>query len=840
MPLNKIQLLLLLLPFICYSQDERKIPLRSILDQITKQHNAKFSLVEEEIIVYSLVPPKKELSLQEKLSYIEQRTRLKFELISNLYYSIYNDVRMDKPLCGYLLDAETGAGIENAEIVIAGKSISVSTDAQGYFTLPVLSPNSIQIRHLSYKTTIIQPADLYVPVCPKIYLRAEPVVLEEVVTQQYLATGISRRATGEIIVKPRKFGSLPGLTEPDVLQTMQQLPGVTSIDETVSNINVRGGTHDQNLFLWNGIRMFQTSHFYGLISAFNPLQATNITIYKNGSPAFYGESVSSVADISTHVQSTDSCYNAIAVDMINANFLSHIRLSDKDRIQVSGRRTYSDLLVTPTFNDYQQRVFQNTTITDVTENQQIPVNSDEDFYFYDLALSYQHKLNEQHELMIDGIGMQNNLNVYQHTAMADRNGSLKQENYGGGILIRSVWSSGHKTEVQGYISRYNLNASNEAISTDQLTEQLNTITDKGIRAKYEFEASPSVTISTGYQFNEVSVRNVDEVNDPLFSRNEKNVSISHALIGSFFFRSKTGLAIVHGGIRANYYEKFNLFIAEPRVTFSYALSNSLNFEVIGEQKSQTVSQIIDLQQDFLGIEKRRWVLANEDNIPVQRSSQASIGINYSGNGWYASAEAFYKCIKGITSDSQGFQNQFEFLNSTGNYTVTGTELLIQKRLKKFYSWISYSFNNNKYHFDGFVPPEFVNNFSISHALSIAGTYEGDGFKFSLGAKWRSGMPITEPTGFTLNPDNPAGSSISYDSPNSKVLPANFHIDLSVSKTWAFSDKLLSTVSCSIINILNRNNVINRYYRVNTETNTVESVNSDGLGRTPNLSIKLIF
>jgi hypothetical protein len=47
---------------------------------------------------------------------------------------------------------------------------------------------------------------------------------------------------------------------------------------------------------------------------------TKIRISKNGSSAFFGESVSSLIDMSSHTQSIDSCYNAVAVDMISANF----------------------------------------------------------------------------------------------------------------------------------------------------------------------------------------------------------------------------------------------------------------------------------------------------------------------------------------------------------------------------------------------------------------------------------------------------------------------------------------------------------------------------------------
>lgn len=832
--------MILMLPFCCFAQNDKKVALHAILEAITKKDGAKFSYIEEELKVYNMVPPGDDLSLQQKLHYIEQRTRLKFEAINAHYYTLYNDIRMDKPLCGYLLDAETGKGIENAEIIIPEKAIAVSSDADGYFKLPILAPNTIHIRHQGYGAKTINPADLYVPDCPAIYLEAIVVELQEIVTQRYLATGILKGSAGELVVKPRKFGIMPGLTDPDVLQTMQQLPGVTSIDQTVSNINVRGGTHDQNLFLWNGIRMFQTSHFYGLISAFNPLQATSITIFKNGSPASYGESVSSVVDISTHADLKDDSYNVFSVDMINANFLSALKLSEKDKLQISARRTFSDLWTTPAFKNYQERVFQNTTITDVLQDQELAVGSEEKFYFYDLSLSYQRKLNERHDVSVDAIGMQNNLEVFQHSDTANRNGNLKQQNFGGGIALKSRWTEKHHSEVQGYMSWYNLDASNEAIENEQLTNQRNTILDKGLRTQYTYLATPDIKLSTGYQFNEVIITNFDEVNSPFFYKDQKEVSLSHALIGDFKYQSKTGNTIINTGIRQNYFQKFQLFLTEPRLFISQALTGKIKMELAGELKSQTVSQIIDRQQDFLGIEKRRWIVANQDDIPIQKSLQASLGFNYADNGWVVTLEGFYKKVTGITSDSQAFQNQFEFSNATGNYRVLGTEMLLQKNFKQFYTWISYGFNDNQYHFDGFLPPEFSSNFALSHAVSAAGIYEWNKLRIALGAKWHTGKPITEPSDFILDPDNPSRSEIKYHKPNNTNLEDNLQLNFAASKTWTLSENIDFSASCSLLNILNSQNTINRYYRINKTNNGVESINTYGLGRTPNISLKVIF
>lgn len=840
MRLSKLWLCIFFAPLFCLAQDKGRLPLRAILEQVTAQHGIKFSYIEEELAVYALTPPNTNLPAKDKIRYIEQRTRLKFEPVNDTYYTVYNDVRMDKPLCGYLADAQTGLPVENAEIYIPGKGVSVSSGANGYFSLPVLAPNTIYIRHLGYAEKAVSPSELYVPDCPTIHLSPIIMELQEVVANQYLAKGITKQAPGEVLIRPRKFGVLPGLTDPDVLQAMQQLPGVGSVDETVSNINVRGGTHDQNLFLWNGIRMFQTSHFYGLISAFNPLQATNIRIYKNGTPARYGESVSSLADISTHSSIPDSTYSIAAADMVNINFLTMLKLSPNDRLQLSGRRTYADLWASPTFEGYQHRIFQNTTVTDVQQNREVPVQSKEKFYFYDVSASYQRRLGERHELKADAIAMQNDLDVYQRATGADRTGALSQKSFGGGLAVTSAWNDNHISEVQGYASWYDLTARNEALESDQVTRQRNSIFDKGVRVHHTYNYSEQLSFDGGYQFNEVSVRNADAVNAPAFSRDSREALVTHAVAVQAGYASADGKTAATGGLRANYFEKYGMATVEPRLTVSHELSGTLTLEAAAEQKSQTTSQIIDRQQDFLGIEKRRWVLANDNDIPVQKSTQASAGLSWSKNGWFASAEVFYKKITGITSDSQGFRNQFEFLDSTGSYTVTGTELLLQKRLGSFYAWASYSYNDNNYRFDGFVPPGFENNFAIAHALSAAIAYDRNSLKLALGAKWRTGAPVTAPTGFNIDPDNAANSSIAYDHPNSTILASNLQVNFSAAKSWQLSNGDVLTASCSVLNVLDRENIIGRHYRINTQTNTVESIDTYGLGLTPNFALKLVF
>jgi hypothetical protein len=81
----------------------------------------------------------------------------------------------------------------------------------------------------------------------------------------------------ETVLNTKKFGILPGLIEPDILQSVQALPGVES---TNSIANINGGTNDQNLVLWDNIKMYHSGHFFGLISPYNPNLTNKVIVSK--------------------------------------------------------------------------------------------------------------------------------------------------------------------------------------------------------------------------------------------------------------------------------------------------------------------------------------------------------------------------------------------------------------------------------------------------------------------------------------------------------------------------------------------------------------------------------
>jgi len=153
-----------------------------------------------------------------------------------------------------------------------------------------------------------------------------------------------------------KFLKLPVIFgEADVLKVIQLLPGVQSGTEGSSGIYVRGGGPDQNLFLLDGVPVYNANHLFGFMSVFNPDAVKSVQLYKGGFPARYGERLSSVIDIRMKEGNEKELHGNFAVGLISSKVsLEGPIIKDKTSFVISARRTYYDLLAQPFIMKYNQ------------------------------------------------------------------------------------------------------------------------------------------------------------------------------------------------------------------------------------------------------------------------------------------------------------------------------------------------------------------------------------------------------------------------------------------------------------------------------------------------------
>lgn len=772
--------LLLFLNLKTYSQtiSEEKLPLISILTTLEERYQVLFSFADETIKGKKCAPIESSLSLNESLEIIASETELDFQILNPQY------------------------------IVITPKKAINNTD--------------------------FEPSEF----------------LKEVVIQQYLTKGISKLQDGSLTIRPEYFEILPGLIEPDILQTIQSLPGVLSADERVSNINIRGGTHDQNLFLWDGIKMYQSGHFFGLISAFNPYTTEQINVLKNGTSARFGDGVSSIIDMRLPDEIDGEFKAGLGANLINLDAFAKIPISENSELQISGRRSVTDMLLTPTYENYFNRIFQDSDLkkTDPTTETS---TQDETFFFHDFSAKFLSNISEKDKIRIQLFNAENTLNYEEVLNDSNSNSNLKselsQKNRAAGISYSRNWSSTTSTTAQFYISHYDVDATNYDVVNVQKLVQENEVIDGTAKLDIAIKGK-TAHFNTGYQFSEIGVGNLGDVNDPLFKSYVKEVLRTHAVYveSSLFPHLKSTNLIL--GVRANYFDKFDSYSLEPRFNFHQKFLKNFTFELLGELKSQTTSQIIDLQKDFLGIENRRWVLANNLKepitieevtfypIPILKSKQISAGFQYNNNGLLLGIESYYKKVDGITSRSQGFQNQFQFENTIGSYSIKGIDFLINKIIRdKFSIWASYTLSENNYLFPELNNNKsFPNNTDIRQAATLAATYAFNRLKLGFGMNWHSGKPTTQP-----NLNEPIlDDEINYEAPNSSNLPNYLRADVSAVYNFNFSSKTKGSLGISIWNVFNAKNTLNEYYTI--DSNAIKHITNNSLELTPNLSFRVNF
>lgn len=133
-----------------------------------------------------------------------------------------------------------------------------------------------------------------------IFIEEQKDTLDESRITAFVGRQKNATQTGLTRLDSRKFRrGFSFMSSPDVIKTLQMLPGVSGGVELFSGLHVHGGDGYDNLYLLDGIPMYQAGHLAGLFSAFNTDMVETVDFYKSGFPARYGGRLSSVVDVRT-------------------------------------------------------------------------------------------------------------------------------------------------------------------------------------------------------------------------------------------------------------------------------------------------------------------------------------------------------------------------------------------------------------------------------------------------------------------------------------------------------------------------------------------------------------
>jgi hypothetical protein len=830
---SKISFILVLLFFFITTNaqtQELKIPLVDVLERLEAKYPYRFNYLFNTIDGVLIENPPEDLSFKESIAFLEKHSNFNFSILND-FVSITNKDAFY--LCGYVKDEETNTPL--ASVSIQSKNELVISDENGYFQIKSKNKTeTIICKHLGYKSQKKIIKLFKNDSCYTIYLNTKAIKLRQVYLSNYLVEGVNKLNDGTLQINVSEFGILPGLINADILQTVQALPGIQSVDETVSNINIRGGSNDENLLLWDGVKMYQSGHFFGLISIFNPKTTNKVSLIKNGTNAEYSDGVSGTIEMQTTDSINSNFKGSLGFNFINLDAFADVPTGKKSSLQIGARRSISDFLNTPTYNSFFERIKQDSEL----ETSKID-KSNVEFEFYDTSLRWLYQIDLKNQIRLNFLNVQNELDFVENGIInqinLSRKSSLIQNSIGGGLFYKRIWNDKFQTSFQVYETDYKLKGINADIIQNQRALQENKVSETGLKINTSLKIDNKWSLLNGYQFTETQVTNFDNIDNPSFTVYQSEVLRTHGIYSQIRLLSKNNKSVLTSGVRLNYIPKLDKTIFEPRLSFNQKLGNYFNLEILGEFKHQITSQIINLQNDFLGVEKRRWQLSNKTNIPVIQSKQVSLGLQYNNNGWLINSEFYIKNVDGITTQSQGFQNQYLLSRTSGNYYGMGCEFLLRKQFRNLNTWLSYSYMDNYYEFDSLQNTEFHNNFDISNALKCGTTYTLDNLKFSIGYNWHSGKPTTNP-----DANNPViNNKVNYEPANSSRLSDYNRIDLSATYHIKLSKNTKGDIGISILNLFNHINTINSYYSVN-DNNLLEKYSQSSLGFTPNVSFRISF
>ncbi len=161
--------------------------------------------------------------------------------------------------------------------------------------------------------------------------------------------GRERAQTGLQAIEGGRFNrGYAVLSSPDLMKTLQNYPGVSTGTELVSGLYVHGGTGRDNLFLLDGVPLYQVSHLAGLFSSFNTDIIENADFHKSGFPARFGGRLSSVVDVSTKDGDFNEYHGSFSIGLLDGRLqYEGPIIKGKTSFNVALRRSWIDLLVRP-------------------------------------------------------------------------------------------------------------------------------------------------------------------------------------------------------------------------------------------------------------------------------------------------------------------------------------------------------------------------------------------------------------------------------------------------------------------------------------------------------------
>ena len=766
--------------------------------------------------------------------------KIKYSCVIVIIFSFIKINAQTITLFGTISDANTGELLTGANVVIVNNNYGCISNNYGFYSLTLKNGRcTVVFSYIGYQK-VIRDLNLNSSTRIDLGLQKDSSLLKEITVFGNLKSKIRSAQMGSERITNEQIKLIPAaIGEPDLIKTLQFLPGIQNANEGTSNMNVRGGSFDQNLILIDESPVYNQSHALGLISTFNVDAIKDVTIYKGCFPSMYGGRLSSVVDITMREGNMKKAVLNGGIGLLSSRLTIEAPLiKDKSSFLIAGRYSYAGQVANQL----------GSLATSLNLNGLGNFRTDNKINFYDLNIKFNYKLNNKNHFYISAYTGRDQFSYYLLKSDASMDW--------GNITLSARWNHCINSKLflnqTFYFSRYDY--SYNLKDDSRQFKWIASINEIGLKSDFHYYLNPKNKIGFGsfaiwhnYEQGKISPTgntsntvafSLKPKNSPeigIYIDNEQNISANlsatyglrtafYANIGSGMeYKYSADMTTVTDSMDYKHPHLQNTFIGlEPRITLRYLFSENQSIKF---SYSYTIQYSHLLSNSSIGLPTDIWVPSN-NYIKPQRANQFSLGYFTSlFKILNISIEAYYKAIKNTIDYRDGadlmLNPKIETQILQGFSKSKGLEIFIEKNQKRIKGWMSYTLSKSDMQING------VNNnmtyparFDIRHNFST-----GMNFKFanhwsaSSVFKLTSGAYITIPEGsFSFN-----GATFNYYSKrNGYHLPLYHRLDLSITySNNKNNSKWYSEWVYSVINVYNRKNIFTLYVKQDTDVSNIK-------------------
>jgi hypothetical protein len=732
-------------------------------------------------------------------------------------------------IVGVTLDSASNTPRFGVVITLEGTGRTAQSDSAGQFILRDIAAGSYTLRTRMLSTrSVEQPVVVVANDTTRVmlFIATAAVKLTAVTTSARSPERARFELSpnvGSIQLTGSSVSHVPALGEPDVLRTVQLMPGVNARNDFSSGFNVRGGESDQNLILLDGYPIYNPFHLGGLFSTFLDETVGSIDLLTGGFTAPYGGRLSSVLDVKSQPSTRTGIHGTSSISVISSSLsLGSASQDGRSSWTVSGRRTYADKLIA------------------ALSTKDFP------YHFSDAQFHGERALNSK-DLRVE-------LTAYAGSDVLDANLSAFQDsaskgsgpgafvfgwsNQVIGAKLTNAWrehawlpltGSGDSVTASQHVSLTRfataLNLAEGALSLSNSVHEMRVEGSlhwfKGTRERQiGYEGS---TYATHY-----------DVNSAASAAQLFNLSQNPSALSVYYDErwKPSEKLVTEVGVRAEHVSGRDWTGISPRLSAKYFINRDLAVSAAVGRYAQWMHS---LNREDIPVRIFDFWVASDKYTPVSEATHAVLGLEkWLGPLRFARVEAWAKdydhLLEQNTADDPGIRGD-EWLVSTGR--SYGVDLLMrQLEIGTFGGWLAYTYSVSTRSRDSLT---YWPGHDRRHNLNLVGTWKpGNRYVFSARFGLATGTPYTDIVGQVMrrvydvhthtyqNVSEIAREPLGGDH-NGSRLPIFQRLDLGVSRNMQWRG-LQITPYLSVVNAYNAKNVFiySFDYTTNPPTRAAES------------------